>query len=262
MEAVEEEHDKMVKLKVWKAILRKDIPAAAKNLTSTWAMKKKANGQFRARIVARGYEQIDGQHCNSHNIASPVTNNMTIKIIMILMIMAGWCGKILDVKGAFLHGQFENGEKLYMELPEGFEHHYDLRKGVLFLISTLHGLKNEVMAFWKETLKCFKSMKYSRSKVVPCLYYKWTVFGLVLWVSLIDDFFFTGSPRATEEAKKQMTSRFECDVIGNMDEHIGCKLERDRVNKSITFTQPVMIQSFKDEFETNNTKTYVTPAEP
>ena len=60
LEAVEEEHNKMVKLKVWKAILRKDIPAAAKILSSTWAMKKKANGQFRARIVARGYEQVDG----------------------------------------------------------------------------------------------------------------------------------------------------------------------------------------------------------
>ena len=112
MEAVEEEHDKMVKLKVWKAILRKDIPAAAKILSSTWAMKKKANGQFRARIVARGYEQIDGQHYNSHDIASPVTNDMTIRIIMILMIMAGWCGEILDVKGALLHGKFENREKL------------------------------------------------------------------------------------------------------------------------------------------------------
>ena len=33
-EAVEEEHDKMVKLKVWKAVAKKDIPAAAKILTS------------------------------------------------------------------------------------------------------------------------------------------------------------------------------------------------------------------------------------
>ena len=156
MEAAEEEHDKMVKSKFWKAILRKDIPAAAKILTSTWAMKKKANGQFRARIVARGHEQIDGQHCNSHDNASPVTNGMTTRITMILMIMAGWCGEILDVKGAFLHGQFENGEKLCMEVPEGFEHHCDPRKYALFSMSTLCGLKNAAMALWKETLKCFK----------------------------------------------------------------------------------------------------------
>jgi hypothetical protein len=41
--AVDEEHDIMVKHSVWLAILKWDIPAAAKILSSTWAMKKKAN---------------------------------------------------------------------------------------------------------------------------------------------------------------------------------------------------------------------------
>ena len=59
-----------------------------------------------------------------------------------------------------------------------------------------------------------------------------------------------------------MISRFDCDVIGNMDEYIGCKLQRDWVNNSVKFTQPVMIQSFKDEFETQENKNYATPAEP
>jgi hypothetical protein len=39
--AVDEEHDRMVKHKVWQAILIKDIPQAVKIMTSTWAMKKK-----------------------------------------------------------------------------------------------------------------------------------------------------------------------------------------------------------------------------
>jgi hypothetical protein len=28
---------------------------------------------------------------------------------------------LLDVEGAFLCGDFENGEKIYMEVPQGFE---------------------------------------------------------------------------------------------------------------------------------------------
>ena len=44
--AVDEEHDRMVKHRVWQAILIRDIPQAVTIMTSTWAMKKKANGTF------------------------------------------------------------------------------------------------------------------------------------------------------------------------------------------------------------------------
>jgi hypothetical protein len=33
------------------------------------------------------------------------------------MLVAGWVAHIVDVKGAFLHGKFEKGEKVYMKVP-------------------------------------------------------------------------------------------------------------------------------------------------
>ena len=45
-----------------------------------------------------------------------------------------------------------------------------------------------------------------------------------------------------------MIKRFDCDEIGNMDEYVGCKLTRNQQERSLKFTQPVMIQSFTDEF--------------
>ena len=53
--AVKEEHDRMVKHKVWRQVRKSDVPVKAKILTSTWAMKKKSNGTYRARINGRGY---------------------------------------------------------------------------------------------------------------------------------------------------------------------------------------------------------------
>jgi hypothetical protein len=102
--AVEEEHDRMVHMLVGKPILLRDLPNHTKVHASTWAMKKKANGAHRPRMNACGHEQVDGEHCDSHSISSPVTNEMTIRGVLALMIMAGWVGKLLDVKGAFLHG--------------------------------------------------------------------------------------------------------------------------------------------------------------
>ena len=46
-----------------------------------------------------------------------------------------------------------------------------------------------------------------------------------------------------------------------MEEYVGCKVNVDRENNVMKITQPVLLQSFKDEFELPN-KCYDTPAEP
>jgi hypothetical protein len=47
-----------------------------------------------------------------------------------------------------------------------------------------------------------------------------------------------------------------------MDEYIGCKLKRNWDKRSIRFAQPVMIQSFKGEFDVFEGSWLKTPAEP
>jgi len=104
--AVEKEHHNMQKYGVWTPVRLQDLPEGTKVLTSTWAMKKKANGTHRARAVARGFEQIKGVCYDGASIAAPVTNGRSIRIIMVLALMSGWATNIVDVKGAFLHGEF------------------------------------------------------------------------------------------------------------------------------------------------------------
>ena len=122
--AVDEEHKKMASNNVFKVTEKKDLPDGAKVLSSTWAMKKKASGTYRARLNARGYEQLDGMHYDSTNTAAPVVHDITIRIILTMMVMANWIAYLQDVKGAFLKGEFNDGEVLFMEVPEGFEKYY------------------------------------------------------------------------------------------------------------------------------------------
>ena len=68
----------MKKHKVWEVEKREDVPADAKVLTLTWAMKKKSNGKFRARVNARWYEQVDGIHYDDDSMAAPVVNEIKI----------------------------------------------------------------------------------------------------------------------------------------------------------------------------------------
>jgi hypothetical protein len=88
--AVEEEHDRMVNNKVWTPVPIDKIPEGTKIMTSAWAMKKKSNGIYRARVNARGFEQIDGEHYDLNTKLSPVTCIATIRIVMTLIVMAAW----------------------------------------------------------------------------------------------------------------------------------------------------------------------------
>ena len=81
----------------------------------------KSNGTCHGRLNARGFEQVNGSHYASDSIATPVTNLITVRIILMLFCMnPSWTTAIIDVEGAFLQVQFENGEELYVEVLEGF----------------------------------------------------------------------------------------------------------------------------------------------
>eukprot|EP00957_Ditylum_brightwellii_P023208 1751295-Ditylum_brightwellii.AAC.1 len=81
-EAVKEEYGCMEKRKVFKPVPRTKLPMSAKLMTSTWAMKKKENDTYQARLNACGYEQREQEHYDGSSIAAPVANDMTICIVM------------------------------------------------------------------------------------------------------------------------------------------------------------------------------------
>ena len=73
---------------------------------------------------ARGFKQVAGKHFYPTSTAAPVTNNTNIIIVLILMLLADWMARICNMKGVFLKGKFEDGKEIFMEVPQGMEHHY------------------------------------------------------------------------------------------------------------------------------------------
>ncbi len=169
--------------------------------------------------------------------------------------MANWQGQIVDIKGAFLNGEFEDGKVIYMKVPQGFEKFY-LDEVVLKLKKCIYGLKQAMMAFWRQLLLCMKSMGMMQSTADPCLYHKWGEEGLVLIVSWIDNYLIIRSKKAVEKTKKVIMERFDCKDCGDIEEYAECKIVRTNLLK---FTQPVLMQSYNDEFELPK-KSYKMPA--
>jgi len=184
----------------------------------------------------------------SDELAAPVVNEMTIRIVFILMIMARYCGELMDVRGAFLLGEFGKEEEIFMEVPKGFEKFYDPFTVVLLLLKTIYGLKQATYAFWRKLVEAFWAMEYERCKGDPCLYFKWTNDFLVMWMSWVDDCFVCGPEAEVKKAKEEMKLEFDCDDLGALQEYVGCKIDYNKEEGWIRFTQPVLIQSFADEF--------------
>ena len=100
-------------------------------------------------------------------------NQATIRIFFIVAIMAKWTIEVLDVQGAFLNGEFEDGEIIYMKVPQGFKKYYP-GNVVLQLMKTIYGLIQAALAFWRKLVLAFLSIHFQRSKADPCLFFKWT----------------------------------------------------------------------------------------
>ena len=80
-------------------------------------------------------------------------------------------------------------------------------------------------------------------------------------MSWIDDCIVIGQTEGVKKAKKMMTDRFDCDIIGNMDEYVGCKIECNTIKGWIRFTQPVLLQSYTDKFNLPEGADPTTPAD-
>ena len=71
---------------------------------------------------------------------------------------------VVNVKGAFLYGEFDDGEKIYIKIPIGFEEFYK-KDEVLLLKKCLYGLKQAAMAFYRKLRAAASNIGLTRPKL-------------------------------------------------------------------------------------------------
>ncbi len=161
--------------------------------------------------------------------------------------MCSGIAHVVDVKGAFLYGEFEDGEKVYIKIPLGLEEFYD-RYTVLLLKKTLYGLKQAAMAFYRKLLAATANIGLKRSTADPCLYYKWVEGRLVIMISWINDNMILDLSNLVMQIKNDLIKKIECNDCGHLEEYVGNKI--DYIGKdAIQFTQNVLMQSSSNKFE-------------
>jgi len=71
----------MIKVGVWEAVPRNKVPKDAKVISTTWAMKKKSNGTFRARVNAWG----------SCKLLENIIMWIVFLRLLLMKLPLGWC---------------------------------------------------------------------------------------------------------------------------------------------------------------------------
>jgi hypothetical protein len=102
-------------------------------------------------------------------------------------------------------------------------------------------------------------MDYEKSKAEPCLYFVCNMLGLILWVTWVDDCCVLGYEDGVKAAMEQINSIFDCNDIGELTEYVGCKIER--TSRYVQFTEPVLLQSYADNFGLDKDRPTRAPAE-
>jgi hypothetical protein len=72
---------------------------------------------------------------------------------------------------------------------------------------------------------------------------------LLIYLSWVDDILVAGPKESLLKAKAALRNHFTSDEQGELHEYVGCKIERDKEKRWMKLSQPVMIQSFSDEFD-------------
>ncbi|KIK13905.1 hypothetical protein PISMIDRAFT_17667 [Pisolithus microcarpus 441] len=191
--ACQEELDMLQKRKVFDLV---DCPKGRKVIKNHWVFNVKSDGWKNARLVAKGYSQVEG--LDFDQIFSPVVCYETVHLMFTLAALANWYISALDVRSAYLYGELE--EEIYMEQPEGFAVPGQEQK-VLHLQHALYGLKQAGLAWWQTLDKSLKELGFDHLKSDAGLFL-FKRKNIVITIIYVDDALFCGPTKAVVDEVK------------------------------------------------------------
>jgi hypothetical protein len=249
--AMHKEFKNMEEKGVWKIVKRTDVPYNRRLIGNRWVYKLKDDGTYRARTVAKGYNQIPGQDF-THNFA-PVVNDVSMRIALTYKLLMNLDSRQFDVETAFLYGDLE--EEIYMEFPEGYTEYLgsngkenNPETHCLLLIKAIYGLVQAARQWWKKFKESLKRIGYTPSPADPCFFIRKVSKQekLSIITIYVDDGGVFGETKLIESVLSDLSKEYKIKVFGPIKDYVGCSIiERDG---EMWIHQPKIISSIEKTF--------------
>ena len=261
-EAMEEERRALEAHGTWQ--LEKP-PAGANIVSCRWVFhaKKDAAGnvyRYRARLVARGFSQIPG--VDFFDTYAPVAKMASIRVILALAARFDLDVHQVDIKSAYLNGDFEENEVIYMALPPGLELTKD-KSLVLRLLRPLYGLRQSARHWHKK----LRAVLLKRLHLAPCdvdqaVFFRTENGQLVVMGVHVDDLTIAVSSGLMDDVKAKLKVDFEITDEGPIHWILGFAVERDRDARMLALSQHSYIESILRRFNLEDARPVSTPMDP
>ena len=255
--AMQEEYDTLISNQTWELT---PLPHGKNLVSCKWLYKTKLNAnneisKFKARLVARGFSQIEGLDYNE--TFAPVAKMPTIKIVLALASKMNWPIHQMDVKSAFLNGDLH--EEIYMAQPPGF-----IKEGSEHLVcklkKSIYGLKQSPREWYSKINAFFISQGFDRSQNDPNLYIKHIQDDIVIIILYVDDLILTSSSNALiSDIKFQLNQKFQMTDLGILHYFLGMQIWQ--TPKGIFLSQTKYAQDLLDKFQMNDANHVSIPCE-
>lgn len=251
-EAMDREMDSLVKNKTW-TIVEKP-PKGKKVIDVKWVYKKKSESEYKARLVVRGFQQID---CVDDTY-SPVAKMPTLKLLLSYCCQNSLEIHQMDVETAFLNGKVLS--EVYVNQPMGYE---DGTDKVYLLNKSLYGLKESPRAWYECFNKYLTTLGFQRCNYDYCLYFKKKNNLDVYIILFVDDLLICSSDDdVISDIKSTLAEKFKMKDLGKVKNYIGIDIKYNYEGDNIlTLSQTQYIESLAKRYNIENTKLYKTPME-
>lgn len=257
--AVLKEFGDMESRKVWKKMKRKDMPKNRRCVKSRWVFKIKRDGTFRARLVACGYSQIPGVDFTDNY--SPVVNDMSFRILLLIKMLYGLDGLIADVETAFLEGKLE--EEIFMECPKGMKGVSD--DDILSLTACIYGLVQASRQYYKRFAAVLRKIGFTGGDVDPCIFMKQSKLGKCYIATYVDDNLIIGHKKAIEDAVCQIRKEgLVLKIENDFHDYLSCEIVFSPDKNRAWLGQPHLIANLEEKFgkQVEGLRKFMTPGTP
>ena len=256
-EAMDREIATLEKAGTWETVLR---PAGKNIVGSKWVfrIKRKADGsidKYKARLVARGFTQIFG--VDYFSTYSPVAKLTSFRAILAIAARYDWNIESFDFNGAYLNGELDANEEIYMQAPPGYES--DART-VKYLRKSLYGLKQAGRRWYDTLVRTLTNLGFSTSVADPGVFHVRVGEHMLVLAVHVDDCILTGSNNdLIAQYKAKLNACHALTDLGPVHWLLGIKITRDRSARIISLSQASYIDAILSRFALSDAKSCPTP---
>lgn len=209
----------------------------------------------------RGFSQVPG--VDFFDTYAPVAKMASIHTLLAFAACHDFEVHQLDVKSAYLNGDFEEDEVIYMSLPPGVELTKD-KSLVLRLLRPLYGLRQSARHWHKKLLRVLQDrLSMSQCDVDQAVFFRVEKNSLIAMGVHVDDLtVITSGIELMDEVKTNLRKDFEITDEGPIHWILGFAVERNREARTLSLSQVSYIDSIIRCFNLEDAKPVTTPMEP